>query len=69
VIELVNNAGVAKKPDQPATVDPAAVAHVALRPRGGWREARQWRTDRTFPPGDAMVIDVGPGSTAFVEWR
>jgi lysophospholipase L1-like esterase len=69
VIELVNNAGVAKKPNQPATVDPAAVARVVLRPRGGWREARQWRTDRTFPPGDAMVVDVGPGSTAFVEWR
>ena len=69
VIELVNNAGVAKKPDQPATVDPAAVARVVLRPRGSYRGARQWRTDRAFPPGDPIVIDVGPGANAFVEWR
>ena len=69
VIELVNNTGVAKKPDQPATVDPAAVARVVLRPRGDYREARQWRTDRAFPPGDPIVIDVDPGANAFVEWR
>jgi len=33
VIELINNAGVAKQPDQPATTDPNAIA--------GWRSGRE----------------------------
>ena len=69
VIELINNAGIAKKPNEPATVDPAAVAHITLKPRGGYREAREWRSNSTFPSGPSLAIDIAPGQSAFVEWR
>ena len=69
VIELINNAGIAKKPNEPATVDPAAVAHITLNPRGGFREAREWRSNRTFPSGASLTIDIDPGQSAFIEWR
>jgi hypothetical protein len=69
VIELINNAGIAKKPNEPATVDPAAVAHITLKPRGGFREAREWRSNRTFPSGPSLAIDIAPGQSVFVQWR
>jgi hypothetical protein len=67
VIELVNNAGVAKKPDQPASVDPTAIARVVLTPRTRWTSAREWRSNRTYREPGEIRLEVGPGQSAFVE--
>jgi hypothetical protein len=67
VIELVNNAGVAKKPDQAATTDPRAIARVALQPRIRWESAREWRSNRTYRRMDPIQLEVGPGQSSFVE--
>ena len=67
VVELVNNEGVAKRPESPAVVDPAAVAHVTLRPRVPYSAAREWRSERDLPKGSTLPLEIGPGKSAFVE--
>jgi len=67
VIELVNNAGVAKKPDQPATTDACAIARVVLHPRIRWAAAREWRSNRAYAKPNDLRLDVGPGQSVFVE--
>jgi beta-1,2-mannosidase len=67
VIELINNAGVAKKPDQPATRDPNAIARVMLRPGIRCSSAREWRSNRAYPRTDEIRLEVSPGQSAFVE--
>jgi hypothetical protein len=67
VIELVNNAGVAKKPGQPATIDPSAIARVVLKPQIRYTSVRQWRSNHTCPRLDEVRLEVGPGRTEFVE--
>ena len=68
VVELVNNAGVAKKPDQPTTTDPNAIVRVVLIPKMHWTSAREWRSNRAFPPSEKISLEVGPGQSAFVEF-
>ena len=67
VIELVNNAGVAKKPDQPAATDASAIARVVLRPGIRFNTAREWKSNRFFSRKDPLHFEVGPGQSAFVE--
>jgi hypothetical protein len=67
VIELVNNTGVAKKPDQPATTDPNAIAIVVLKPRTPCVSAREWRSSRSYPQPGQVRLEVGPGQSVFVE--
>jgi len=67
VIELINNTGVAKKPDQPAKTDPSAIARVVLQPRVRSASAREWRSNRPYPRPDEIRLEVGPGQSAFVE--
>jgi hypothetical protein len=67
VIELINNAGVIKKPDQAATIDPNATARVTLRTQVSCRSAIEWKSNRTYPKADEIRVDVGPGQSAFVE--
>ena len=67
VIELINNAGVIKKPDQAATIDPNATARVTLRTKVSCRSAREWKSNQTYPKADEIRVDVGPGQSAFVE--
>jgi hypothetical protein len=67
VIELINNAGVIKKPDQAATIDPNATARVTLRTKVSCRSAIEWKSNRTYPKADEIRVDVGPGQSAFVE--
>jgi len=67
VIELVNNAGVAKKPDQPAITDPSAIARVALHPKTRCASVREWRSNRSYDGQDQVRLEVGPGQSAFVE--
>ena len=68
VIELINNTGVAKKPDQPASTDPSAIARVVLRPRIRCVSAQEWRSNRSYPRMDQLQLEVGPGQSAFVEF-
>jgi len=68
VIELVNNAGVTKKPDQPASTDPTATARVVLRPKIHFTAAREWRSGRSYTKPGEVRLEVGPGATEFVEF-
>jgi hypothetical protein len=68
VAELINNAGVAKKPDQPAITDPAAIARVALRPRFRWAKAQEWRSNSSYTKLVPLKLEVSPGQSAFVEF-
>jgi hypothetical protein len=69
VIELLNNRGVIKHPDQPAVVDPNGSVHVRLTPRMPVRSARRWShtgdVELSSPGPFAIMID--PGESAFVE--
>ena len=67
VIELVNNDGVIKKPNQPAVIDPAASAHVKLKPLTDCASAVEWRSGRKFDHPTQLEITLPPGSTQFVE--
>jgi hypothetical protein len=67
VIELIHNGGVVKKPDQPAVVDPQAVAHVRVRPRIAIREARVWGSNQQLPLNQAFSVTVPPGQSVFIE--
>jgi hypothetical protein len=67
-VELINNAGVSKKPDQPAITDPGASARVVLRPRVRYASAREWRSNRSYTKLDPLKLEVGPGQSAFVEF-
>jgi hypothetical protein len=67
-VELINNAGVSKKPDQPAITDPGASARVVLRPRIRFASAREWRSNSSYTKLDPLKLEVGPGQSAFVEF-
>lgn len=69
VIELINNAGVAKQKDKPAVTDATAIAHVTLTPKQPFSTAREWRSGRTHEPAASVSIEIGPGSTEFVAWK
>lgn len=71
VIELVNNTGVAKTPNQPATLDAAAVARVRLHPRFAFTSAVEWRSGQVLARSAAgdVAVEIGPGRTVFVELR
>jgi hypothetical protein len=68
VIELVNNTGVVKKPDQPAITDLSAVARVFLRPRVHCVSALEWRSNDVYQQPGEIRLEVGPGRSAFVEF-
>jgi hypothetical protein len=68
VIELINNAGVVKKPDQPATTDPTAIARVVLDSKIPCASAQEWRSNRSYPKPNRLEMEVGPGQSVFVEF-
>jgi hypothetical protein len=69
VIELINNRGIIKKPDQAALVEPQGSAQVELWPRIPIQSAAKWSHphDIALNTGVPMPIIVGPGETVFVE--
>lgn len=67
VVELVNNAGVIKKGDQPQVIDPSAIARVILRPKISIASVREWRSNASYPFSGEIRVEVGPGQSAFVE--
>jgi hypothetical protein len=68
VVELINNRGVIKKPDQPAVVDSQAISRVRLKPRIRCRSAVEWRSLRSHQRPGQIEVTLGPGSTEFVEF-
>ena len=68
VVELINNSGVAKKPAQPAIIDPQAVAHVNLKPGVRCKSAREWRSGQVHAKPEQIQLEIGPGQSAFVEF-
>ena len=68
VVELVNNQGVVKKPDQAATIDPSAVAVVQLKANVKCFQVRSWRSGEIHQPIAAIELKVPPGQTEFVEF-
>ena len=67
VVELINNNGVIKQRDQPAIIDPNAIARVVLRPKFRCASASEWRSNHAYPKPDEIRVEVGPGQSAFVE--
>jgi hypothetical protein len=67
VIELVNNRGVSKKPDQPAQVDAKEIARVQLRTAVDCYYAKEWKSQLIHENTHTLNVDVPPGSTEFVE--
>ena len=67
VVELINNAGIIKRPDQAAVVDPTAVVRVRLKSRMNCQSAREWRSLRTYDKPNLINIELGPGGIEFVE--
>lgn len=68
IVELINNRGVIKKPDQPAVIDPAAVARVRLSSRVACRSAREWRSSRTHTEPKQITVELGAGAVEYVEF-
>ena len=68
VIELVNNRGVAKKPGEPAVIDPQAKARVTLKPKVRFTSAREWRSKVEHERAKEIVVEIGPGQSEFVEF-
>jgi hypothetical protein len=68
VVELINNAGVIKKPAEPAITDPHAIARVTLHPKIKCAAAREWRSNHAYPKPEEIRVEVGAGQSAFVEF-
>ncbi|MDR3692970.1 MAG: hypothetical protein P4L46_26560 [Fimbriimonas sp.] len=69
VVEVINNKGVIKKPDQPTVTDPGSVVRVTLTPKFQFRTARAWSTGKSFEPSRDVRMEVEPGASGFVEFR
>jgi acetyl esterase/lipase len=67
VVELINNRGVVKKPNQPAFTDSTAAVHVRLQPKVPVALVQEWRSGRKHNPTGPIEIEVGPGAVEFVE--
>jgi hypothetical protein len=69
VVELINNRGVIKRRDQPAEIDPTAVARVRLESKVPCKSATEWRSNRRHPNPGVLSLEVGPGAVDFVEFQ
>ena len=69
VIELINNQGIIKKPDQPALVEPQKSAQVELWPRTPIQSVSQWSQAQDIALGAVVPIPVtvDPGESVFLE--
>ena len=68
VVELVNNNGVIKKPDQPAVIDSRMVARIHLKPLAKCASAAMWCSHLTLENPKQVEVTLGPGSSEFVEF-
>ena len=67
VVELINNNGVIKRPDQPAVIDPHVTAQVRLKPLVKCVLAQSWRSGETFKNLKKIEVTLGPGRSEFGE--
>jgi len=67
VIELINNAGVIKKPDEPVKINPGAGVVVTIHSKVRCSSAMEWRTNLHFDKPKDVRIELGPGKMAYVE--
>lgn len=68
VVELINNNGVIKKPDQPAVIDATTKARVHLRLKSKCQLAQQWRSGKKVQQPGAVDLELGAGASEFVEF-
>lgn len=68
VIELINNLGVAKKPEEPAVINPQGTMQVRLKPKMQCRLGEEWKSLSTFENPREIQVTVGPGKTKYVEF-
>jgi hypothetical protein len=68
VVELINNTGVIKKPDEPALIAPRAVSRVRLKPKNRCLSAIEWHSGRTYKTPKQIEATVSAGSSEFVEF-
>lgn len=68
VVELINNRGVTKTPNQPAVIDPSAVARVHVKSKVAFKAVREWRAMRSHRPASTVDVELGPGAVEFVEF-
>lgn len=69
VVELVNNSGVIKRPNEPAITDAGAALRVRLQPRFRCASATAWRSGATFGGSVPVDLTLGPGASEFVEFE
>ncbi|MBI1318611.1 MAG: hypothetical protein GC168_06645 [Candidatus Hydrogenedens sp.] len=69
VVELVNNAGVRKKPNTPAVVDPDAGIKVTVACKESVASASEWRTGKRFDAEKPVTIGVPPGGVRYVAFE
>lgn len=69
VVEVINNEGVAKKPNQPAVVDAGKQARVTLRPRFQPTAAKEWRSGREHHADRPIELTLGPGEVCYLEFQ
>lgn len=69
VVELIRNRGVAKKPGEPAVVDPAVTTRVRLHARKKFGVIREWRSGTEQRNARDHELTLGPGAVEYVEFR
>jgi len=68
VVEVINNDGVIKKPNEAASVVEKAKAQVTLRPVKEFKSAIAWRSGRSYDSPRSVHLELEPGRTEFVEF-
>lgn len=67
LVEIINDAGVSKLKDQPAITDAKATAHVTVTAKFKCAYIKEWRANRVHSAVSSLALDIGPGSTEFLE--
>ena len=66
VIELINNEGVIKKPNEPVSIDTDKTATIQLVPRVPVASVDLWCTNESVKADSNIEITIPPGETRFV---
>jgi hypothetical protein len=69
LVELINDRGVIKKPDQPPVTDASAVVRVSLKPKMPCKTATELRANRVHDNPGVLNLELGPGAVEFVEFQ
>ena len=68
MVELVNNDGAIKKPDQPAIVEAKGAKHVFVQAKFQFSSAWEWRSGHVSREPTPVDVVVQPGDTRFVQF-